>query len=150
MTLVLRPPVSPVLASTTATAEKMAQAMERLPSAIGSLPWRRRPGVTVIGPDTVVRGFLDSRGAIEIFGQVRGEVTCHHVLVQPGALVEGAIIADKVEVRGTVNGPVTALEVSVSTGARLFGKITHHHLDIEPGALTQGLQPWQPAQFFTG
>lgn len=153
MNLVLRAPgllATPARNGRTMISEKSTMRPDRLSGSPRTLTLRAAPGPAVIGSEAMVVGHLDSPGDIEICGHVRGDVTGRTIVVRPGGVVEGSIIGDTVVVEGTVNGPLTALAVTIHAGGRAFGKITHHKLTIAPGALTQGLQPWQPAQFFTG
>ena len=127
------------------TSGRVTTRLERVSRAIG-----RAPESSVIAAGTVIVGALDGRGDVEIYGQVIGDVTGREVVIAQGAVIEGSVVADTLDVLGTVNGPVTAKVAAIRAGARVIGKITHHDLTIEPGAVAQGLRPWQPAQFFTG
>lgn len=145
-----RPPVAKVADK---VAEKVADNMAgRLAAGLGQLSpsIRHGPGRSSVGTGLTIVGNLEAAGDIEIHGQIVGDVIARAIVLAPGASIEGSVIADSIDVLGTVTGPVTAINVTVRAAARVIGKITHHQLTVEPGGVTEGLQPWQPEQFFTG
>jgi cytoskeletal protein CcmA (bactofilin family) len=107
-------------------------------------------GRSLVSAGLTIKGNLESRGDIEIYGHVTGDVTGRDVLIAADAVVEGSIIADEIEVIGYVSGPITAINVTLRPTARVIGKITHNTMTTDAGAVVQGLQPWQPVQYFTG
>ncbi len=97
-----------------------------------------------------VVGNIESKGDIEICGRVTGDVTGRGILLAATGIVEGSIIADTIDVLGHVNGPITAITVTLRADSRVTGKITHHEIIADNDAVAEGLKPWQPLQFFTG
>ena len=107
-------------------------------------------GKSIVAAGLSISGNLESRGDIEIYGHVAGDVIGRDIIIAADATVEGSVIADSIEVFGAVIGPITAIDVELRSGARVIGKITHNTMNVESGVVTEGLQPWQPVQFFTG
>ena len=117
----------------------------------GQLSDTKRTGRrSVVGDRLLVSGDIRGQGLIEIIGRVDGNIAARRVTVAFGARVQGSIIADEIEIMGTVQGPLTAINVALGATAKVVGKVTHHNLEVEEGAYLDGLQPWQPVEFFTG
>jgi len=98
---------------------------------------------SVIGDAAVIVGDLTSEGEIEVQGTVEGNIRCRRVIVGEGGEVRGEIVAEAVDIRGSVEGPVVAASVTVARTARIIGHITHRELTIEPGAYLEGRRPWR-------
>jgi cytoskeletal protein CcmA (bactofilin family) len=99
---------------------------------------------TVIGGDLTVIGDLTSDGHVEIRGTVKGTVNSRSVELFESGVIEGALIAESVIIRGSVVGPVRANTVTAATTARIVGSVFHNVLTIEPGASLEGRRPWRP------
>lgn len=98
---------------------------------------------SVIGDAAVIVGDLTSEGEIEVQGTVEGNIRSRRVIVGAGGEVRGEIVAETVDIRGSVEGPVVAASVTVARTARIIGHITHRELTIEPGAYLEGRRPWR-------
>ena len=99
---------------------------------------------TVIRADMVVVGDLRTDGHIELNGRIEGTTNSRSILVREDGWIEGTVLADLAEIRGTVVGAVRAMTVIVGTNARVHGSIFHNSLTIEPGAQLEGRRPWRP------
>ena len=93
---------------------------------------------SVISPDLEVLGDLKSAGDIQVEGRVKGDIRSRSVSVMNGAVIEGSLYADSVNISGTVNGQVEAPQVSIFKTARVKGDIIHGTLAIESGAQFEG------------
>ena len=98
---------------------------------------------SVIGDAATIVGDLTSEGEIEVQGTVEGNIRSRRVKVGEGGQVHGEIVAEAVDIRGLVEGPVVAAIVAVARTARVIGHITHRELSIEPGAYLEGRRPWR-------
>jgi cytoskeletal protein CcmA (bactofilin family) len=99
---------------------------------------------TVIGGDLTVIGDLTSDGHVEIKGTIKGTVNSRSVEILESGVIEGALIAESVIIRGCVVGPVRANTVTAATTARIIGSVFHNVLTVEPGATLEGRRPWRP------
>jgi cytoskeletal protein CcmA (bactofilin family) len=99
---------------------------------------------TIIHADLSVTGELLTDGHLEVNGRIDGTTNSHSILVSEGGWVEGTILADFAEIRGTVVGAVRATTVLIGSNARVLGSIFHNTLTIEPGAQLEGRRPWRP------
>ncbi len=94
--------------------------------------------VSVISKGLTVTGNLESEGAIQVDGQIEGDVRGQTVTIGEGAVIKGAVYGDNVKVAGSVEGKVEAQTVSVTRAGHLEGDIIHERLEIESGAHIDG------------
>ena len=99
---------------------------------------------TIIHDDLVIVGDLRTDGHIEVNGRIEGTTNSRSVLVREDGWIEGTVLADIAEIRGTVVGAVRATTVIIGSNARVHGSIFHNALTIEPGAQLEGRRPWRP------
>jgi cytoskeletal protein CcmA (bactofilin family) len=97
-------------------------------------PARKPIACSLIAENVSLVGDLASDGEVQLDGAVRGDLTVGHLTVGESGQVEGAIIAEAVEVRGRVAGTITAKAVRLYATARVDGDIVHAQLAIDAGA----------------
>ncbi len=92
--------------------------------------------MTVIGPDTQIKGELTFDTAARILGRVEGKVTSKGELqIGDGAVCKAALDAGKVMIDGVVEGNVSARErVQLNGKARVVGDISAMTLVVAEGA----------------
>ena len=93
---------------------------------------------SIIGEDLSVEGNVDSKGEIQIDGQIKGDVHCTSLVIGDTALIEGSVVADDVIVRGRVVGSVRGQRVTLQSSSHVEGDIHHQSLAIEQGAYFEG------------
>lgn len=100
-------------------------------------PARPKPA-SLIAQGLTIRG--DVVGDIEVHLDcvVLGDVKVGKLIVGPNARIEGAVVAQAIEIHGLVIGAVTAQSVRLYGTARVDGDITHEQLAMESGAEFQG------------
>ena len=101
------------------------------------------PTTSVLAPDLHVIGMVESRGHVEIYGTVEGQISGRTVAVGKGAFINGSINAQSAWIGGLIDGPITAYSVVMSETARVVGSIFHHELRMDPGAVHKGRKPWR-------
>jgi len=99
---------------------------------------------TIIHSDLAIVGELRTDGHIEVNGRIEGTTNSRSILVREDGWIEGTLLADLAEIRGTVVGAVRATTVIIGSNARVHGSIFHNALTIEPGAQLEGRRPWRP------
>lgn len=97
-------------------------------------PARKALACSLIAENVNLEGDLTSDGDVQLDGAVRGGVRVAHLSIGETGRVDGAILADAVEVRGRVAGAITAKSVRLYATARVDGDITHAQLAIDAGA----------------
>ncbi|MCG8510983.1 MAG: polymer-forming cytoskeletal protein, partial [Rhodospirillales bacterium] len=69
---------------------------------------------------------------------VEGDIRSKVLLVGEPASIKGEIIAETIEVFGTINGQIKAESVTLAKTAHVVGDILHENLAIEKGAFLEG------------
>jgi cytoskeletal protein CcmA (bactofilin family) len=109
------------------------------PQVPGARPVARSGGApSVIGSDLVITGNLESRGEVQIDGEVQGDIQAGRIVVGDGARITGALIADEVVIRGNVQGSIRGNSVTFQAASRVEGDVFHRSLAIEQGAFFEG------------
>ena len=93
---------------------------------------------SVIGTDLTVTGNLQSKGEIQIEGQVQGDLLAARIVVGPNAKITGGLVADDIVVHGTVQGSIRGMRVTLQANSRVEGDVFHQSLAIEQGAYFEG------------
>ncbi len=94
----------------------------------------------VLNSDVEIKGNLKFTGELTFDGKLDGEIHGDGVLnLGDGAVINGNITAQSVNVRGKVTGNITAKEkVDIKSKAELFGDIRATKLVIEEGVTYVG------------
>jgi cytoskeletal protein CcmA (bactofilin family) len=61
---------------------------------------------SVIADDLHIKGELTTNGDVELKGSLEGEIVCRTLMVSEDARIEGSAAAEKVVIRGTVEGTI--------------------------------------------
>jgi cytoskeletal protein CcmA (bactofilin family) len=96
---------------------------------------------TTIGKGITITGSIQAQEPVTIAGTVNGDVLVsdHHVIVELGARVDGAVMARSIAVHGRSNGRLIAREVvRVHVSAAVRADIASPRLTIEEGATFNG------------
>lgn len=98
-------------------------------------------GLSIVAPDLVVTGDLESGGVVKVEGRVAGMVRAgQQVLVAQGAVIDGDLHTREAVVGGTVHGSIHASErVEVQPHAVVEGDITTRNLLIQEGGRVNGV-----------
>lgn len=107
-------------------------------TAVTSASAPRSTNLSTLSAGVRYEGNISGGGDVQVDGALKGDVRLARVLIGESGSVEGAITADMIEVRGKVNGSITAKSVRLLATARVEGDITQEQLAIEPGAWFQG------------
>jgi cytoskeletal protein CcmA (bactofilin family) len=112
-----------------------------------SLPTMPRPGTktmasgstfSVIGPDVTITGNIEATVDLHVDGRVLGDLTCASLVQGEKSVIEGAIVAERARLSGTVKGTIAARDLVVLKSARIDGDVTYETLTIEQGAAVNG------------
>jgi len=110
---------------------------ERTPSYVRSAaPTKMVP--SIIGEDLVITGNVDSKGEVQVDGEIKGDVHCGSLLLGDKSTITGSVTAEDVVVRGKVIGAVRGLRVTLQAQSHVEGDIYHQSLAIEQGAYFEG------------
>ena len=95
---------------------------------------------SLIGPGLAFHGSLVGEGGIRIDGTFRGEINILGPLVitEAGKVISEDIRAGVVSVAGSVRGNITARQVEILAGGRVWGDVTTAAFASEDGAFLRG------------
>lgn len=93
---------------------------------------------TIISSDLRITGNVTSEGEVQVDGVVDGDVRGARVSVGISGHIAGAVTADRILIRGRVNGQIRAQNVTFTRTAQVKGDVFHDTLTIEPGAKLEG------------
>src|SRR5262245_59113168 len=93
---------------------------------------------TVIAEGLRIIGSVSADGAVQVNGQIDGDLNCTSITVSAKALINGAIKARSVVINGKVEGPISDQDVVLKPHASVTGDIQAHSLSIERGAYFDG------------
>ena len=93
---------------------------------------------SVIGADLTITGNLESKGEVQIEGEVQGDIHADRIVIGERARITGALIADEIVIRGNVQGSIRGNTVTFQSASRVEGDVFHKSLAIEQGAFFEG------------
>lgn len=94
---------------------------------------------TVIGPNTVIHGDMESTDTLKIEGRVEGNIKAGYVHVGQKGFIKGDVEVMGLMVGGVVEGKVIANEyVDISSSGCVKGDIVTKRLKIEDGGIFEG------------
>jgi cytoskeletal protein CcmA (bactofilin family) len=117
---------------------KEEQSPHHSPISSSSSPQSARNIPTIVSADTTITGTISGGGDIQIDGTVNGDVVAEHLVVGENAKISGEIVAENLEVRGTVTGSIRANNVRLTASAHFEGDVLHSVLSVESGAHFDG------------
>lgn len=93
---------------------------------------------SVIADDLHIKGVITTSGDIEFKGTLEGEITCRTLLIAEDAKIEGKVTAEKVLVRGTVDGQINGIRVTLTSSAKVKGELICKALSVDEEAYFDG------------
>jgi cytoskeletal protein CcmA (bactofilin family) len=93
---------------------------------------------SIIGEDLSISGNVNSKGEIQVDGEIQGDIHCGSLLLGDKSQVIGGVVAEDVVVRGRVVGSIRGLRVTLQAQSHVEGDIFHQSLAIEQGAYFEG------------
>lgn len=108
------------------------------PISSSSSPQSARNIPTIISADTTITGTISGGGDIQIDGIVNGDVIAERLVVGENAQIHGEIVAEHLEIRGSVDGSIRANNVRLASSGRFEGDVLHTVLSVESGAHFDG------------
>lgn len=105
---------------------------------LGAITANLKSTPTIIARDLTVEGQVDSKGLIEIEGNIRGTINGNSIIIREEGVVEGHIFSEFLNIRGKFEGTIKAKNISVSSKAKIVGDIEYASLAVEDGASIDG------------
>ena len=91
-------------------------------------------GRSLLAVGTVIRGTVDAPGLVEIGGTLGGSVRAGTILVEVTGKIMGTLSAERITIRGRVEGEIMAADLRILSGAVVQGQVTVTTLAVEAGA----------------
>lgn len=101
-------------------------------------PGPRSGAPSVIGADLTITGNLESKGEVQIDGDLQGDVMAARIVIGERARITGSLTAEEVVVRGSVQGSIRGNSVTFQATSHVEGDVFHKSLAIEQGAYFEG------------
>jgi cytoskeletal protein CcmA (bactofilin family) len=101
-------------------------------------PGRKAIAASLIAENVSLHGDLSTDGDVHLDGAIRGDLRVARLTVGETGQVEGAVVAEAVDVRGRVIGSITAPVVRLHATAHVDGDITQTQLTVDAGAHFEG------------
>jgi cytoskeletal protein CcmA (bactofilin family) len=95
--------------------------------------------ISTLGSTVTITGQIVCAGALEIYGQVSGNIHAAGLTIAAGAVVEGDVTAQEVVVQGEFKGKLYANNVTMAATAVVSGEVFNRSLSIEKNAEFEGV-----------
>ena len=96
---------------------------------------------SIIGPDLDIKGNINIKGDLLIYGKVEGNIDCNGIMTtMKGSIVKGSVKTIFADISGSIEGDLEVeKKVSLSSSASLKGDLLASIIVIEEGAQFSGL-----------
>ena len=92
----------------------------------------------MLGSDLKITGEIISTGALEVLGEVDGNITADSLIVGQHGRISGSVSAKTVEVNGRLDGKVDSHSFIMRAAAQVAADVAYDSLVIESGATIEG------------
>ena len=93
---------------------------------------------SLLGKEIKIIGKISSKGALQLDGDLEGEITASKLVIEKSAKVVGSVTSDDLVIKGRIIGPVFGKKVRFGSSARVEGDTFHETIAIEDGAYYEG------------
>ncbi len=93
---------------------------------------------SLLGKEIKIIGKISSEGALQLDGDLEGEITASKLVIEKSAKVVGSVTSDDLVIKGRIIGPVFGKKVRFGSSARVEGDTFHETIAIEDGAYYEG------------
>ena len=93
---------------------------------------------SVIGSDVTIKGDISASADLHVDGRIEGDITCASLVQGESSVIVGTITSETARLAGTINGSISARELTVLKSARVEGDVQYDALTIEQGAEVEG------------
>lgn len=93
---------------------------------------------SLIGSDVVITGNMAATVDLHIDGRIEGDTSCAALVQGPDSVIRGNLTAKTARIAGTVEGSITADELTIERSARITGDCSYARMSIKAGAQVEG------------
>lgn len=108
------------------------------PAATPSRASNPNAGKSVLASDLKISGDITSTGAVEVFGEIDGNLSARNLMIGTEGSVKGTLSAETIEVKGTLDGRVSTQSFTLRGSAKVEADVNYTALVIESGAQIEG------------
>ena len=76
---------------------------------------------SLLGKEIKIIGKISSKGALQLDGDLEGEITASKLVIEKSAKVVGSVTSDDLVIKGRIIGPVFGKKVRFGSSARVEG-----------------------------
>lgn len=98
----------------------------------------RNTTFSIIGSDVVIAGNVSATVDLHVDGRIEGDLSCANLVQGAESLIKGAIVAESAKLAGTVDGAITARDLTIHATAKITGDVAYENLTIEQGSQIEG------------
>jgi cytoskeletal protein CcmA (bactofilin family) len=93
---------------------------------------------SIIGSDIRVLGNLATPGEVQLDGLLEGDIVCGFLTVGEHGVVTGTVKAERLVLRGRIEGKIRAKTINFERSARIKGDVTYETMTMEAGVQIDG------------
>ncbi|OQW46716.1 MAG: cell shape determination protein CcmA [Proteobacteria bacterium SG_bin6] len=93
---------------------------------------------SVVGPDVRIIGNLSATADLHLDGTIEGDLACATLVQGTEGRVIGNVRAESARIAGTIEGGVSARNITIERAARITGDVEYETIEIENGAQVDG------------
>lgn len=93
---------------------------------------------SILSTDLKVEGDIVSSGVLEVEGFVKGNIRSNSIIVRESGIIEGDVLAENLTIKGLFNGKIKAININITSKAKITGLIEYSSLCVEDGASIDG------------
>lgn len=98
----------------------------------------------VLGRWSSITGIIQYRGTIIVEGSYEADIRCETLIANETAELDGVVVADRVEISGSVRGEIYAKEIVLKPTARVEAELVFTSLVLDEGAHFEGRSRQHP------
>ncbi|MEZ5925576.1 MAG: polymer-forming cytoskeletal protein [Hyphomicrobiaceae bacterium] len=98
----------------------------------------------VLGPLSSITGIIQYAGTIVVEGRYEADIRCERLIVSASAVLDGVVVADRVEISGRAVGEVYAKEIVLRPTAHVEAELIFTSLVLDIGAYFEGRSRQHP------
>ncbi len=98
----------------------------------------KKQSKSIIDEGMIITGNVSCAGALEVNGQIQGQLHCRNLTVSQPGHIHGDVFCESVDIDSRIDGSIRSKQVILRSKAQVNGDIYHSSLSIESGAFFEG------------
>lgn len=93
---------------------------------------------SIIGSDIRILGNVTTPGEVQLDGVIEGDIVCGQLTIGEHGLVTGTVKAERIVLRGRIEGKLRAKTINFERTAKVKGDVTYDTMTMEAGVQVDG------------